>query len=244
MAAHLGLLVLGATLALHVETAKSVSQSNTDDIVSGLAAAIQARTGEAPVRSVRPPPDGCPRNDRCVAEIRGHTKGQEIVFLRMIGGPSRIRLAGERVGVSGRVDARVQVDLTPEDVGGKGTLEGVAAILLPGAVPPDPPTPPPELECPTATATAALPMGDSPKSAETKWAPWVILGASAVAAGAGAVFGAQNTKTRDDIASTPHTDDEVESLQDQAFGQGLAANVLLGTAAVGLATSVVWAFAD
>ena len=245
MALHIGLLVLGAGMALHVETAKNVSESNTDEIVSGLAAAIEARTGVAPARSTRPPPDGCPRRDRCATEIRGHTRADEVVFLRVIGGPSRIRLAGELVQKSGDTAARVQVDLTPGAVGNKGTFEGVAAILLPDAVRLAPP-PPPELGCVTTTATLAgvLPSDGDPEAAETKWAPWVVLGASAVAAGVGAVFGVQNVQTRDDIATKPHTGDEVESLQDQAFGQGLAANLLIGTAAVGLATSVVWAYAD
>lgn len=87
------------------------------------------------------------------------------------------------------------------------------------------------------TEPAELATSRSARRGVNPW-PWVTVGITAVAVGAGTFMGIRNQQLITDGQAEPDPV-RVEEFQDQVFQTGLAANILFGTAAVGAITSVV-----
>lgn len=72
------------------------------------------------------------------------------------------------------------------------------------------------------------------------WVPWVVIGSGIVAGATGIAFGISSRAARGSAEREPHTEDERAQLEDRVYAHGLAANILFGTAAVGVAIGAAW----
>ena len=66
------------------------------------------------------------------------------------------------------------------------------------------------------------------------------MGAGAAVLLGGTGFGVSSRSARSSAANEPHTVAELEDLEDRAVGHGIAANVLFGVGAAGLAGGLIW----
>lgn len=254
----IGLLLAGATVAVHVSEARGVLDDERVDITANLVSAIE-RSKPVKLDAAR----DCADFAACAKPITDRTGAEEVVFVRMLGVPTRIRVVATRVATDGRTVSRAQADLTRDNLQWRPALEGLAGILYPSAGPgrprvdntpkPEPPklepTPPPgpvAVPVPVSVAVGAAPvLVAEPTEPATQWAPWVVAGTSVAVLVAGIALGAVSSGARNDGESPPQKpDDEVARLQSKAHDTGLAANVLFGVAGAGAITSVVLFLVD
>jgi hypothetical protein len=239
LASTLLLLTTGATLVLHVEEKIGVSQEDLDASLQGLKSAITARTGPIDVVLTSAAQLVCSDRAACVEEIRSQRGGVEIVFLRVLGIPSTIRMIAERAGREGKS----HVDLERKQPFDATALDALAAELFPERVEPPlaakPAAIPPEGPRPDLVATSAP---ATPAPSGPRLLPWALLGGSAVAAGLGLAFGFQNAHV---VREGEATFDPARraQLQGETFSTGLAADILFGVAIVGAVAAGV-AFVD
>lgn len=233
-------LLLFAQVAVHVEDARGLEDTDRDQLLQVFGESIKELVGSQPVISRDP----CTSAEKCQEEVKKKTGAREVVHLRLIGVPSRIRVVAERESERGGPMRRAQADLTREQSSWRGSLDGVALVLFPSGDRPPPiaaapkdPTPPIEQ---TITANPIVdPIAPPPEDEGPNYLPWVAFGGSAVALGLGAFFGVRANNARSDGETNPHTTQEVSELQDSAYNNGLAANVLFGVAAVGVVAGVM-----
>ncbi|MBI2378883.1 MAG: hypothetical protein HYV07_33115 [Deltaproteobacteria bacterium] len=251
-----GLLLISTTLALHLEDAHGVTRPDATAIAEAIGAAVQRRAGVSPVLVLESPGPDCRAIDRCYAEIRAKTNAEEIIFVRLLGSLTRVRVLAERV-IDNSALRRADNDVERDRASWNAIFDGIALILYPeGKLVPKPPVavsppplptetppvsvtpdvprladPPPPLPDPALTATA-------PADEEPSVLPWVVIGASAATLIGGTVFGLRNRAlVRDGKAETdPQTRKRIE---DSVFTTGLLANVLLGLTVVGGVTGTV-----
>lgn len=246
----LALLLVGQ-IAVHVEDARGIEDQERARLVETFGAALGAASGARSVVSDQ----RCADAARCTDEIREKTGASDVVHVRLIGVPTRIRVVAERASADAGPLRRAQADLTRDAASWRRALDGVALVLFPAgdpaaraAVPEAAPPVAPEKAAPSALPAAATAIdGATPAAAEPSFLPWVVLGGSAVALGLGVVFGIQAKNATEELQSPPfperpelsRSDQQNQELQDSEFSNGLAANLLFGTAALGVATGVV-----
>ncbi|MBI4816493.1 MAG: hypothetical protein HY791_09545 [Deltaproteobacteria bacterium] len=265
------LLLIATTLALHLEDAHGVAQPDAAAIAEAIGAAVQRRAGVSPVLVLESPGADCRSIDRCYGEIRAKTNAEEIIFVRLLGSLTRVRVLAERV-IDGTALRRADNDVERDRGSWGATFDGIALILYPegklapkvaetkvpsdGAtkatepgnaiVDPKPDgsvTPPiPEVGAQTVTTDPAL-TAEAPPSDGPNILPWVVIGGSAAALIGGTVFGLRNRAlVRDGKAETDPN--KRARIEDSVFTTGLAANVLIGVAILGGVTGTVLLLTD
>ncbi len=219
-------------VAFQLDYASGVSSSDVLEFSKALRRAVESRTGLDVVADAGKP---CGRTPSCVTAVLARTRSQRVVFLKLLGVPTRIRLLAEQHRV-GHPSVSVSRDLPRSPKPGRSLWRGVAELLFPNTVlaPPKVRPPPP----PTAHVTPQ----DIPKAPqrEISWAPWVLFGVGLAMTGAGVGFGVSSRGARSSAANEPHTAEELENLEDRAIGHGLAANILWGTAGASVLAGGLW----
>jgi hypothetical protein len=221
--------LISATFVVHVEDVRGVSADDESAILAAFSRAIETRSGRKGSIDLA----GCKKKDRCAAELAERSGAEDVVFVRMIGVPTRVRILVERQPQKTAAEA----DLPRSRDGWEPVLAGLAEALFPEAKPrsetvatvgpkPEPPRVKPE------PAPAVEPESSS-------LLPWIAFGAGAVALSVGTGFGLSSRDARDDARSRPHSDMENDALSDRAIGHGLAANVMFGTAVIAVGAGVL-----
>jgi hypothetical protein len=289
VSAGIGIVLLGATMGIHIEGVKDVPKKELGAILKRLKKGFEEKTGDK-VKLDRKV-GACVATPECIAKVRERTKASKLLFLLLSKGNEKANKLvttivfenGEKkkIGVKIPIERKIWDRLFPKLVSKllkykpKATTVAQAPPPVPGvnATPPPVPgataTPPPvpgatatPPPVPGATATpppvpgVAAAVGGSatpqnPNVAATSvapstfsWAPWATIGGSLLAGGAGIYFGLQSSKARSSALSASHEVAEIEALNQDIYVNGLTANALLGTAALGIATGVVLFFLD
>lgn len=218
--------LLLATLAatgLHLEES-DLHEESTHQVMTSVARALEAASAER-VRLDDPSWSSCDARDRCLADIRARTASEDVVFVRVFSGPSLVHVVLERVARTGEVKL-VEVDL-PRGAASWDEPLGVAVRQLPPS--------------PLAVAEAADLSTDRPRAdAAASVGPWLVFGAGASAAVAGAIFGVLANSARDELESSVRLDTDYDRLSGQLEDRALAANVLFAVAAGAAVTGVLW----
>src|SRR5207249_1211289 len=136
--------------------------------------------------------------------------------------PTKARLIAERY--QGVALKKAEADVPRASADWKNGLDEIASTLFAGAAVP-----------PAAVAAAITAAPPKPRSI----APWVVIGASAAAAGVGIFFGLGNESARHEIHDVMHMPDEIEGYKSQLVRDGVIADVLFAAAGAGLVTAVL-----
>ena len=269
VSAGIGVLLLGATMGIHIEGVKDVPKKELGAILKRLKKGFEEKTGDK-VKLDRKV-GKCVDSPECIAKVKARTKASKLLFLMLSKGNAKANKLtttivfenGEKkkIGVKIPVKRKIWDKLFPKLVSKllkyKPKTTGVAQAPppvtnsnapppVPGAsTPPAVPgaTTPPSVPGATAPAASAQAsqnvVAASVEPSSFSWAPWVTIGGSLLAGGAGVYFGLQSSAARNSALSASHEVSEINALNDDIYINGLTANVLMGTAALGLATGVV-----
>lgn len=239
----MALVLISASVALRVEDARGVSADDQAEILAAISQAVEAHSGRAAAVDRAP----CKKKDRCLAEVAQRVQAEDVVFLRMLGVPTRVRIIAERqsaapvLGAPSRPAEKKtgEIDLPRAREGWGPPLAALAGALFEAKVLPQVVEETPPLDAQPQVIAVAPPQPVEPPSVLREYAPWIAIGAGGLAAAAGVGFGLSARSARSSARDEPHTDREFEELEDRAFGHGLAANVLFGAAVIGAGTGVV-----
>ena|GEM_PF-5805600 len=269
VSASIGVLVLGATMGIHIEGVKDVPKKELGAILKRLKKGFEAKGDKVKLdRKVGP----CIDSPECVAQVRTRTKAQKILFLKLTKGTAKANKLvttivfkdnqRRKIGVKIPIKRSIWDKLFPKLVSKLYKLKpkpgaavakasgNSAAPPIPGASSSPPPVPgasaaPPAVAAsPAATSSPNLTQATVESSSGFSWAPWATIAGSLVAGGAGIYFGLQSSSARTSALSASHEVAEIEALNDDIYVNGMTANALLGTAVVGIATGVVLFFID
>lgn len=214
----LGLLLLGATLALHVEEVGEVPPPLGAALVETLADLAAQRTGLTVV--IDDERGECLAGQPCAAAVASRTSASEVVLVRLLGGPLRVRVVLEHVGRARRGEADVARSWTPE---ARDALAALVAEVL-------------EAPAPEGTAAAGPPL--IAPALEAPAVPWLaagLVGAGVASAVGATIMGAMSQSTTDELRAGSS---EVVALGDEARSQALVSHVLWAVAAGALAAGV------
>lgn len=173
-------------VGLHVEKLEELTFSEARPAIEAFADAVR-REQQVEVQLDDAGWD-CDAADRCLGELRARTRASDIVYIRAVGGPSRIQLRLERIDNLGQVrTAEVLVDRTPGL--SNSVLMDTARALFP-----EPASAKPAADPVTTISPTTQPPRDPPYLA------WSLLGGGVVVAGVGAGFFASYLDARDTIS--------------------------------------------
>lgn len=231
MGVGLTLLLLGAGVGLHLEQVAELSLEDATALAVELGQALEPRVGGAAVLDDPLWPD-CGRRDRCAEEVRQRTSAEELVYLRVLGGPTKIRLIAERLQ-PGQAHPPLTRTLPRDRTGWASELAELATTLYPEVLPAPPQDP----------GLVAIPPAPAPQS--NLLVPLVPIGVGVVLASVGVGFGLSSRSTRETLETTSLPDAEYQEGLSKMRTHGLAANLLLSTAVVAVAAGVVlWLTAE
>lgn len=143
--------------------------------------------------------------------------GREVLAIKLVAGPTRIRLLAERAETAARAEANLSRGATTF----RTELDEVVRRLFPEAIP---------------KLSLDLPAPVAPKIREeetsgVRWAAWVTSGASVGLVIAGAVLGVSSRAALGDLEERALPAEEFRAASDRARGHGTAANILFAGAA-------------
>jgi hypothetical protein len=225
------LLLLGATTALHLEEAAELPLESALEINEALRTAIAERIGARPALD-DPTWTSCQRADRCLREIEARTGSDEVVYVRVYGGPLRIRLLAERISPSRASVAKVEISMPREREKWAEPIAEAAKRLYPE---------------PHATAPPLLVVPQPQPPAVTtpvRVLPWVTTGV-AIASGVAAVaFGQAAVGARDQIQREVLGSATYQPLADRMQLDATLSNVFLAAALAGVAGAALLFLTD
>jgi hypothetical protein len=247
LSAYVALLLVGADVGLRIDDARGVSNDDVAEICGVLGKAIEDRAKLT--SAIDAAETSCTRADRCIEDLRARTGATDILFIRFLGVPTRIRLLIELFPLRATVASKtVELDLTRTRSSWAATLAGVAAELFPKREQPvAQPARSPELQPPpekTPPEIAVAPTSREPEEEDDGWIPWAVIGTGVVVGAVGIGFGVSSRNARSEAISGPHTDAENAALEDRAIGHGIAANVMFVGAAIAIGAGVVLELLD
>lgn len=219
------LLLLPSAIGLHVGTYDRISIREVLEVSEQVQAALEARTGQD-VRIDAVDWAQCDAFDACADGARARMQVDEVVLLRVFGGPLQIF-----------VEARREVDGEERKASGahpKSALTPAAfAPLVAALFPPGPARAPPRAALGVvATASVAAPAADYT-------APLVVGGVSVALAAVGVGLGLSSRGASQTAMQSFLPPSEHEATVGRADEHALAANVLFGAAAAGAVTALV-----
>lgn len=221
----LALLAVGTTLALHVEEVGDVPPALAQQIVAQLAEQVEAHSGLAVV--IDEDRSGCLAGQPCAAAIRSRTSALELLLVRLIGGPIRVRVAIEHRLADDVAGRSGEADVPREG----GDVERVVRGLVEATLP--------------ARAIEAVPVSVAPQpDPDPPWIAITLLGVGAASAATGVIMGLGSQSAIDDLRAGAGPADEIARLDDRAGTQATVANVLFVVAAGALAAGVMAWLAD
>ena len=230
-------LLVSATIAIQVETAEGVADTDVTKLATTLADAIEARTGAGAVLDAIPGPR-CSAEDRCLNDVLTRTRSSEVVFVTALGVPTRIRLVAERVQTSWATSRKTQLDLSRQTDTWAASMAGLAATLFPEHEPPPLPT----VRAPAPSPPPPIPA--APVEADSDPWPWIIVGATAATGVVGVLAGVSSASARRQVEAEPIASKaEQDQLAQRAVTSALVANVLFVITAAG-ATTAAWMLWD
>lgn len=233
----LGVLALLAAspVGIHVEEAGEVSLREAAVLATDLGRQVEARMGR---RALVEDPTwrACSEPAACRRQLLEGGLAPTWVFLRLFGGPTKLRVIAERVerhaGHSGHSGGGLVVEQNvPRDPELWGeALGAVAAELFP--------EPPLGSEAPRGLVEVPA---EPPVEVGPRLAPWIAVGSGVVLASVGVGFGLSSHGATRQILERPLSDADYRDARARADGHGTAANVIFGAAAVALVTAaVIW----
>jgi hypothetical protein len=218
------LLPLIASVGIHIEQRVGVDPARTASIALSLARAIEAQSG-VQVQVDALDAGVCAKDQRCLDEVRARLGATELILLRVVGGITRIRLVGSRLGPRG-VEPSINeaTDLASDGADQRSRIGALVARLFP-----EPTRSSREIGAVLSPAAAAR-------------EPWLWRGsaiAAALSAGVGSFLLIQSENEHHDLETQQLLDPQYFSTRDQmhrdrALGGALiaAAVVLAGSALV------------
>jgi len=219
----LGLLIIGAGIALHLEDTRGLEQGESLALAAELGKAIKARTSTTPVLD-DPVWSDCNEPDRCLSAIRQRTGASDVMLIRAFAAGARMRVTVERVG-SGKEP--ISLDLTrdaeswhdPMRVATETLyLEGKAVLEVPWSPPPPPPSP--------------------------SVGPYVVAGAGVAMLGAGIGFGLASASAIRDLEAGVQRASIADPAADSAATQAVVANVMFAAAGAAIVGGLMWWWLD
>ncbi|MFO0726518.1 MAG: hypothetical protein U1E65_22220 [Myxococcota bacterium] len=124
----LGLVLIGATVGVHVETLGALSPGETDELVQAILHQAGARTDARLVLDEER--GGCTEIDKCITAVRSRTSSFELLMVRIVAGPRKIRVIVEHFlpEATSLADRRGETELSREP---KSWGEPLGALLDP-----------------------------------------------------------------------------------------------------------------
>ena len=217
-------LLLTAGIALHVEESRGISAEETLALLTITKnALIEAEGG--PVVVSTDLPGACQVTERCTVMLKTESGERHVLYLRLLGIPTRIRVIGER-------DAgdKSQIDLPRDRSKWPSRIQTFARELFP--VPPAPSA------SPIASPAAVGPAAPVAEPSIKPFVGWTLVGSGVAFGLVGGVFGVQNHLVRQSAAETADANTYAD-LDRQAHLTGVGANVLYGAAIAAVAAGVV-----
>jgi hypothetical protein len=220
-----GMVVLSATTAVHIEEAGEQALGTARLLAEDLARSIERRTASPAVVDERV---GGECRDRCVSAVRQRTGADEVVLLRVFRSPTLIRLVAERFKGTATPTTTASRDINNVPEYWKGALDGVAASLFPASRP--------------RKWIEIIPEPVARPPSSSRLGAWVFIsGGVSVAAGATALgFGIAARNTKNDIEGSVLFQRDYEAMASHLSDQALAANVLFAVAAVGALATIAF----
>jgi hypothetical protein len=231
------LLLLGATVGLHLERNVEFPLESALSLANAFGSAIEARSKKPPSLD-DPVWSSCPERQRCLAEIAARTKSDDIVLMRMFGGPTRIKLIAERVRANeGRMDPVGKVDLVLERdaTDWPEKLKNAALRLFPEGAP---------SEARVHTIPARLLAPDTPPGPPRVYS-WISAGGTAVLGGLALGFGLVAAQAKHQLDTQIVLEPEAGSVDSRRATFGVVSNVLIGaTCAAAALTALLFIDGD
>lgn len=229
MLSALGLLALGATLAVHVEEVGDVPPAQAAQILAALSASIEDHAGFDVV--IDEDRGGCLAGQPCAAAIRSRTSALDLVLVRLIGGPLRVRVAIEHLRAEAAVGRTGEADVPREGGDVAERMRSLVIATLPRRAPE-----PLALDRPLPEV--------APIERASPWLALSLVGVGVASAATGVVLGLGSQGALDDLRAGAGPADEVQGLTDRSRTQATVANVLFVVAAAALGGGVVAWLAD
>jgi hypothetical protein len=215
-------LVLGSTIAVHLEEGEDLPLETQLGVARALVGAIEARSGRAAVLD-DPSWPPCEPTPACAATIAARSGASSTLFLRVISGPTLIRVVVHQ----GEAEL-IYADVSSDGEAWPQTL-GDLSVRLFGAG--------------TLVRRPEL-LGAAPEAPRRIW-PWALLAGSAVALGAGISLGVLSQQTQDEVAGRHALGSATDAARDRKSSQAWAANILfLAAGALGLSGLGVLTWGD
>ena len=229
--AVMGLMTI-ASLGVHLEEVVDVSLRDATEVAQSFARSVEGRTGLAP-RVDDPLSPRCAPPGRCLGNVAARTNAEDLVFVRLIGGVTKIRVIARRYRRDGTQVAQASVTLPRDPSVYETQLDRLSALLFS------------ERFRPTRTDPRVMVL-TPPREERSVWlqaAPWVVLGVGVTAGAVGVAFGRSSASAQDRIRSEELTGAAYTDALNQMRDHGTAANVLLGVAVGTTITGVAWLLA-
>jgi hypothetical protein len=223
--AALAALLIGApgSVVLHLEEVLELPKSEALALRDSLAAELRARRPVATTRDAI----GCDTPDRCVAQLRAQTGAEEVVLLRIIGGPRRIRLVAERIRPAPLSPLSAEASLSRAPAEWNAALKEISEGIFPVL------TTAPLVEHLSSEPSAGSAIG-------ARLAPWGLLLAGLALAGGGLAVTLDRASAERAIEARRETDAEFRSDLGRLSVDGALGPLLLSLSAAGLLTGVAW----
>jgi hypothetical protein len=232
---ELALVLISASVALRVEDSRGVSADDQTAIMTAISEAIAERSG----RDAAVDKGACKKKERCAADVAQRTQAEDVVFLRFLGVPTRIRILADRESTKFPAKKHAEIDLPRSRDGWTPALASLAESLFEAKPLPAVTETPPVGDPKTAELVSDTAAKDDGQQDRVALAPWIALGGGALALAIGSGFGLSSRGARNEALRRPHSDAENMDLEDRAIGHGLAADVMFGVALVGIGAGVV-----
>lgn len=229
----LGLLLVGAGLGLHLEESGELPIGRSVELLEAVAEVIRLETGVLPVID-SPDWSDCEMQDAaCQALVRSRTRTDELILVRAFAGLTKIRVELLRLrDPEAAFSTRGDLPIEPEEW-------STALVPLVRPLFPDP-RDPVLLGAREPNVVVSDPTGGTVKSGRSP-GPWIVIGASAVAAGFGIGFFASSQDARSELVSGRlFSSEEFDELNGRLETHSILSGLLLGTAVTGLVTGVAW----
>jgi hypothetical protein len=215
-------LLLGQTIALHIETISDTSQSVATPLTKALAATIEEQTGR-PVRIDDLVASPCTSSDRCIPQIRARLRAEELVLVRIFGAITLTGLVLHRVSSASFEPVQVAEFEVPQDRElWPPVLTRAVQALFPE---------PGWRQSPRGPA-ALIAQPEDKKGTSLSPAPWIALGLSAIAVAVGTGFGVDSLSAQAQIRHQFLDAHAHDALAAQIRREAIAADLLFGLAAV------------
>ena len=229
MSSTLGLLLISAGLGVHLEEVVDLPLRDATAVAEYLAEAAEIRSG-LKARVDDPLAPSCRRRERCLGDVAARTDAVALIFVRLIGGVTKIRVVAKRLNTDGRQVSEAVVNLPRRSPTWRRALDRLAGILFPEPV---------QVAEGDFGLTAQVFAEDEP-SRLRRAAPWLLVGLGVASGVAGLVLGLSAASARSNVESLQLTGDEYTDSLDRMRTHGTAANVLFGVAAGSSLTGLIW----